>query len=385
MPFKRAAERLRRALPGRAAVVLAVGLLHRDLRRRPSTCTRSTARSCPPATPRCTCTRSTARPRRVAARRDRVRLPRRRLDRGDRRGGPGPGQRGADHRWAQDYWEELHPTSAGGSYVNFLMDEGPDRVRASYRGNYDRLARSSGATTRQPVPRQPEHPTRLRRFPSNRHSRSVEPALAQRRTGARAVSNRHSRSVEPALAQRRTGTRAVSNRHSRSGEQAPVAEAQDIPALEDPQTPDPGRISCPSERRRREYDGRAAPSGPWAGPVVRHRCPQPQEQQQRGMRPVAAKVGSGPGQGAAITGHATCCGGPPRWAARALWRNKSSGGPVAGAVEGGDRLGVDVLGAGRLVPCGVPVVLGLGQLVVNRLQGVLQLGGPPPYLLQLRL
>ena len=43
-------------------------------------------------------------------------------------------------RWTRDYWAALHPTSAGGAYVNFLMDEGPDRVRASYRGNHDRLA-----------------------------------------------------------------------------------------------------------------------------------------------------------------------------------------------------------------------------------------------------
>ena len=42
--------------------------------------------------------------------------------------------------WAKAYWQELHPTSAGGAYVNFLMDEGDDRVQASYRGNYDRLA-----------------------------------------------------------------------------------------------------------------------------------------------------------------------------------------------------------------------------------------------------
>ena len=35
----------------------------------------------------------------------------------------------------------LHPASAGGGYVNFLMDEGQDRIRAAYRGNYDRLAR----------------------------------------------------------------------------------------------------------------------------------------------------------------------------------------------------------------------------------------------------
>jgi FAD/FMN-containing dehydrogenase len=52
---------------------------------------------------------------------------------------PDPSNAPLISRWAQDYWEELHPVSAGGSYVNFLMDEGLDRVRASYRGNYDRL------------------------------------------------------------------------------------------------------------------------------------------------------------------------------------------------------------------------------------------------------
>jgi FAD/FMN-containing dehydrogenase len=29
----------------------------------------------------------------------------------------------------------------GGAYVNMMMEEGQERVRASYRGNYDRLAR----------------------------------------------------------------------------------------------------------------------------------------------------------------------------------------------------------------------------------------------------
>jgi hypothetical protein len=33
----------------------------------------------------------------------------------------------------------LHPTSADGAYVDFLMDERQDRVRASCRGNHDRL------------------------------------------------------------------------------------------------------------------------------------------------------------------------------------------------------------------------------------------------------
>jgi FAD/FMN-containing dehydrogenase len=42
--------------------------------------------------------------------------------------------------WTRDYHDALHPHSAGGAYVNMMMhDEGPDRVRASYRGNYDRL------------------------------------------------------------------------------------------------------------------------------------------------------------------------------------------------------------------------------------------------------
>jgi FAD/FMN-containing dehydrogenase len=41
--------------------------------------------------------------------------------------------------WTKDYWEELHPYSAGGAYVNFLMDEGQERIRATYRDNYNRL------------------------------------------------------------------------------------------------------------------------------------------------------------------------------------------------------------------------------------------------------
>lgn len=53
---------------------------------------------------------------------------------------PDPANADAITSWAKDYWTDLHPTSAGGAYVNFLMDEGQDRVRAAYRDNYDRLA-----------------------------------------------------------------------------------------------------------------------------------------------------------------------------------------------------------------------------------------------------
>ena len=41
--------------------------------------------------------------------------------------------------WCKDYWEALHPYSSGGAYSNFMMDEGQDRVKASYKNNYERL------------------------------------------------------------------------------------------------------------------------------------------------------------------------------------------------------------------------------------------------------
>jgi FAD/FMN-containing dehydrogenase len=42
--------------------------------------------------------------------------------------------------WVREYWDALHPHCAGGGYVNFLMDEGEERIRASYVENYQRLA-----------------------------------------------------------------------------------------------------------------------------------------------------------------------------------------------------------------------------------------------------
>jgi hypothetical protein len=54
---------------------------------------------------------------------------------------PDPANADAIRRWCVDYFDALHPHSAGGAYVNMMMDEGHDRVRASYRDNYDRLAR----------------------------------------------------------------------------------------------------------------------------------------------------------------------------------------------------------------------------------------------------
>jgi FAD/FMN-containing dehydrogenase len=53
---------------------------------------------------------------------------------------PDPANVDVIRRWSVDYHEALHPYSAGGAYVNMMMDEGQERVRASYRDSYDRLA-----------------------------------------------------------------------------------------------------------------------------------------------------------------------------------------------------------------------------------------------------
>ena len=58
---------------------------------------------------------------------------------------PDPANVGALREWCVDYFEALHPYSAGGAYVNMMMDEGWERVRASYRDNYDRLAAMKAA------------------------------------------------------------------------------------------------------------------------------------------------------------------------------------------------------------------------------------------------
>jgi FAD/FMN-containing dehydrogenase len=42
--------------------------------------------------------------------------------------------------WVRDYYEATAPHSEEGGYINFMADDDQDRIRANYRGNYDRLA-----------------------------------------------------------------------------------------------------------------------------------------------------------------------------------------------------------------------------------------------------
>jgi FAD/FMN-containing dehydrogenase len=54
---------------------------------------------------------------------------------------PDPAKKETITNWARDYWTALHPHSAGGAYVNFMMDEGEERVKATYGKNYARLTK----------------------------------------------------------------------------------------------------------------------------------------------------------------------------------------------------------------------------------------------------
>src|ERR671937_505043 len=54
---------------------------------------------------------------------------------------PDPANVDAISAWSKEYHEALHPFSAGGAYVNMMMEEGQDRVEAAYGENYARLAK----------------------------------------------------------------------------------------------------------------------------------------------------------------------------------------------------------------------------------------------------
>lgn len=43
-------------------------------------------------------------------------------------------------KWAKDFWQAVHPYSSGGAYVNMMMEEGMERIKTVYGGNYPRLA-----------------------------------------------------------------------------------------------------------------------------------------------------------------------------------------------------------------------------------------------------
>lgn len=53
---------------------------------------------------------------------------------------PDPANASNVRNWATDYWKAVHPFNLEGAYPNFMMEEGEERVRATYGDNYSRLA-----------------------------------------------------------------------------------------------------------------------------------------------------------------------------------------------------------------------------------------------------
>ncbi len=52
---------------------------------------------------------------------------------------PDPEQNEANTKWVRDYYDETAPLSEEGGYVNFMAGDDQDRIKANYKGNYDRL------------------------------------------------------------------------------------------------------------------------------------------------------------------------------------------------------------------------------------------------------
>jgi len=57
---------------------------------------------------------------------------------------PEPAHKDKITGWARNYWDALHPYSAPGAYVNFMMEEGAARVEATYGPNFARLQEVKG-------------------------------------------------------------------------------------------------------------------------------------------------------------------------------------------------------------------------------------------------
>ena len=52
---------------------------------------------------------------------------------------PDPADNDANTAWVKDYYAATAPHSEEGGYVNFMAEDDQSRIRANYRGNYDRL------------------------------------------------------------------------------------------------------------------------------------------------------------------------------------------------------------------------------------------------------
>ena len=84
-----------------------------------------------------------------------------------------PGESETHRRWADALWRAMQPAASGGVYVNYLGDEGEERVKAAYGDGYERLVAVKNAYD----------PTNLFRFNQNIRPTGWAPRGGRRRAG----------------------------------------------------------------------------------------------------------------------------------------------------------------------------------------------------------
>ncbi|MGQ0669697.1 MAG: FAD-binding oxidoreductase [Actinomycetota bacterium] len=52
---------------------------------------------------------------------------------------PDPARNEANIKWVRDYYDATAPHSEEGGYINFMAEDDQDRIKANYKGNYERL------------------------------------------------------------------------------------------------------------------------------------------------------------------------------------------------------------------------------------------------------
>jgi FAD/FMN-containing dehydrogenase len=55
---------------------------------------------------------------------------------------PDPAQNKANIKWVRDYYDATAPLSEEGGYINFMAEDDQSRIKANYKGNYNRLVQA---------------------------------------------------------------------------------------------------------------------------------------------------------------------------------------------------------------------------------------------------
>ena len=147
--------------------------------------------------------------------------------------GPRPAKGDRHTAWARDFFDAMRPHAGGRVCVNFLGEEGSDRVRQAYGArNYERLVELKRAYDQTNFfQAQPEHPARLTPPPGRPADLGAPRVVVCFENRQRSVSTTRFRRRLPGAGRRSTGARRprrVRPGPAQPGGQVPVALAQEF-------------------------------------------------------------------------------------------------------------------------------------------------------------